>query len=80
MSTFSNSECWETPVAASGTVTLPSNWGNITDGDDYDVVCVEGVGSLDEGTKTATDFDVTTTGAAVFRVYPRKIGVITQVS
>ena len=82
MATFASNEAWDKKVTVSGTVTLPSNFGfTATDGSEYDVICVEGVGTVDEGTKTEVDFDVTVTGAsATFRVLPKKIGAVAQVS
>lgn len=67
-------------IAVSGTVDLPSN-ANFTSGDDYEVECVEGDGSCDVGTKTATTYDVTVgAGGARFVAYPAKIGATAQVT
>lgn len=47
-------------IAATGTVTIPTGhpFTDVT-GRDYEVVVVEGLGSVDPGTKTQDDFDFT---------------------
>jgi high-affinity K+ transport system ATPase subunit B len=48
--------------AATGAVVFPTNL-NITSAEDYEVILLEGVGTVTYGSKTAIDFDVIQTGA-----------------
>lgn len=58
MLTFSAIEGVELTIAATGTILLPSN-ANFDDGTQYEVFTIEGGGSVDDGSKTATQFAYT---------------------
>lgn len=58
-------------IAATGTYTIPTGHPfTATDGSEYEVVIVEGAGSVDITSKTQNDFDVTTTGGVRFMIIP----------
>lgn len=70
MVTFSAAEGLEITVTASGTITLPS-YCNFQSADEYEVIALEGVGTVTHATKTATTFAAVTTGTTKFYLWTK---------
>lgn len=62
-----------------GAITLPS-YLNIASADDYEVIFLEGVGTLDVGTKTATQFTITSATASKVRIELAKTNALKHVN
>jgi len=74
MITFSAVEHIELTISASGAITLPSNT-QFTSGNEYIVLTLDGHGSVDDASQTATDFDYTVEAGAG----PCRVAVISKI-